>query len=363
MATSSSDGHKALAVRTPVVTTPTIEALLIGLPTAHRALPIGSRIVGQGLHGANRQGGGSSLADTSRIRFVYFPVSSATDRHATCHNHLVNAEILLARMLAAHGMGLRPVAHWLDEAAELRATVRPAQDRFHPDTLEYRRWYRPDGSARSQPLTQEALSLRMAAHEELSIREARARTAHRSHALRASDQAWLTVRRAARLEQRPLNQTEYQRLAQALDGIWHESGGTSGVDTANRRIALKAAAVLAGMMSEYVPSPFTSPALSEAFTQSHLAHLRQAIDNSLQAQADPDVLLAGPKAWFAAKARRMRAEHQIGLAQGAPSPARIQLVARPLIAVAGGRLHTFVNGRRTGGGNRSGVPAKALLPY
>lgn len=357
MPISSSDRQQAPTAQAPVISVHAVQTLIAGLPTPHRALPVGNRIAGQGCHGTTRHVRAAAVSDTSRIRFIYYPVIDATDRHATCHNHLINAEILLARMLAAHANGLRPIAHWLDAAAEVRATVRPPQNRFHPDTLEYRRWYRPDGTARAQPLTQEALSLRLAAHEELSIREARARTAHRSHALSASDQTWLTARRSAPLERRPLNQAEYRRLADALDGIWCESGGHSRVDEANRRIAVKAVAVLAGMINEYVASPFKVTALTEVFNEAHLAHLRQAIENSRQAEADPGVLLAGPKAWFAAKTQRMRAEHQIGLAQNRVSQAKIRLAACPVVAVVGGRLHTFVNGQRSGVGHRAGAAA------
>jgi hypothetical protein len=83
---------------------------------------------------------------------------------------------------------------------------------------------------------------------------------------------------------------------------------------ANRRIALRVVAALAGMLDEYVAPPFAVAALNEAFNECLLARLRQTIEASRQAGSAGGVLLAGPKAWFAAKAARMRAEHQIGLA-------------------------------------------------
>lgn len=282
------------------------------------------------------------------MRFVFFPVVDAVDRHASCHRHLINAEILLGRVLAAHAIGLRPMAPWLDDSAEVRATLRPPSHLSHPATLEYRRWYRPDGTARPHPLSQEALALRLAATDDLSIREARARLAHRSHALPAADQAWFARRRETPLAQRPLNRAEYAHLAASLDGVWQASAGTSRVDGANRRIAQRAAAVMASLLDQYVASPFKVSALTETFNEYHLAHLRQGIEHSRQAESESGSVLAGPKAWFAAKAMRMRAEHQLGLAMSSKVPVALRLSGSPMVAIIGGRVHTFVDGRRLG---------------
>lgn len=335
----------AKAISAAVPASP-VDALLGDLPTAHRALPIGHRIAGQGCHGtqATLQSGN---ARPVRIRFVYFP-RTEHDRRASCHRHLVVAEILLGRVLAARAAGLRPMAPSLDYAAEARATLRPPQHMFHPATLEYRRWYRTDGMPRAQPLTREALSLRLAADGDLSMKEARSRVARRSHALPASDQAWLINRRDTPLARRPLNQAEYLALAEALDGVWQNSAGNSVVERANRRIVLRVVAALGNLLDEYVASPFKTPALSEAFSEHHLAHLRQSIEDSRQAESDSGTLLAGPKAWFAAKTVRMRAEHQIGLAKSPAAIPAMQLSGRPVVAVVGGHLHTFVDGRRPG---------------
>jgi hypothetical protein len=327
----------------PSAVLPTIKSVLDSLPTAHRALPIGRRIIGQGCHGAVR-----SDEATPRIRFVYFTAGADHDRHAAYHRHLITAELLLDRVLAAHAAGLRSMAPSLDYAAEARATVPPPAGLFHRATLEHRRWYRADGSVRAVPLTQEALSLRMAATDELSMREARARTAQRSHALPARDQAWLVARRAIPLGQRPLNQPECRRLAAALDGIWQASTGNSHLERANRRIALSVVAVLGSLLDEYVASPFQCSALSEAFNTSHLAHLRQTIANSRQTESASDSLRAGPKAWFAAKAVRMRAEHQLGLSMSPTASASIRLSGRAVVTMIGGRLYTFIDGRRSG---------------
>jgi hypothetical protein len=353
--------QEAITAKPFAVSAPSIDALLGDLPTAHRALPIGRRIAGQGCHGAKAATRFNAAGNKIRIRFVYFPVVDDNDRWAACHQHLIVAEILLSRVLAARAAGLRPMAPSLDYAAEARATVRPPQAMFHPATLEYRRWYRADGTARAQPLTQEALSLRLAATDDLPMKEARARVARRSHALPTTDQAWLIDRRNTPLERRPLNQVECRALVEALDGVWQSSAGASHMEHANRRIALRVVAALGSVLDEYVASPFKSAALSEAFNEHHLAHLRQTIENSRQAEFASGTLLAGPKAWFAAKTARMRAEHQIGLSMSPMASPAMRLSGRPVVAVVGGRLHTFVDGRRPGARLVPAVPVYATF--
>jgi hypothetical protein len=357
--------QEAVSARSTAVFSPVIEALLGELPSAHRDLPIGRRIAGQGCHGtmpaAAPPGIKSPRPLASRVRFVYFPSSDDGDHRLACHLHLVRAEVLLDRVLAACAAGRRPMAPALDHAAEARAMVRPPRSMFHPATLEYRRWYRADGTTRAQPLTQEALSLRLAATDNLSMKEARARVARRSHALSAADQAWLIDRRNSAPAQRPLNQTEYRALADALDGVWQTSGGSSHGDHANRRIALRVVAALGSLLDEFVASPFQSAALSEAFNEHHLSHLRQSIEKSRNAESASGVLLSGPKAWFAAKTARMRAEHQIGLAMSPAISSTMRLSGRPVIAVVGGRLHTFVDGRRHGARTVSAAPVYATF--
>ncbi len=342
---ASAHTEEAATARSVAVLPPPVDALLGDLPTAHRALPIGHRVAGQGCHGAKVR---HRFHAAARVRFVYFPSVDGDDGRAVSHPHLTLAEVLLDRVLAAHAAGLRPMAPSLDYAAEARATVRPPRCMFHPATLEYRRWYRTDGSARTQPLTREALALRLAATDELSMKEARARVARRSHALPAADQTWLVDRRHTPLERRPLNQAEFRMLVSALDAIWEASGGSSHMDRVNRRIALRAVAVLGNLLDEYVASPFQSAALGEIFNEYHLAHLCRTIENSRQAESASCVLLAGPKAWFAAKSARMRAEHQVGLAKSPTASATMRLSERPVVAVIGGRLHMFVGGRRPG---------------
>lgn len=247
-----------------------------------------------------------------RIRFLYLPAREACDQQATYHAHLVRAEILLDRVAAARTADLRPIAPVLDDADEARATVKPPRDLFPATTLEYRRWYTPGGSARPHPLTREALAEQLIA-DGVAPREALDRATHRSHALAAADQAWLIGRRNLLLHQRPLNRREFHDLVDAIDGAWQAPAGAAEVVRSNRRIALRVAAMLAGMLDEHVAPPFRTDALNDAFSERLLAQLRQSIDAFCRADAVCGVLLAGPKAWFAAKAARMRAEHQVAL--------------------------------------------------
>jgi hypothetical protein len=345
--------QEAVQARSATVFLPTVDAMLGDLPDAHRALPIGRRIAGQGCHGAMppaASGGTLSAAPAPvlRIRFVYFPSTGDGERRMACHQHLVRAEVLLARVLAARAAGRRPMAPALDHAAEARAMVQPPRELFHAATLEYRRWFDADGAARAQPLTQEALAEQLTLVDGLSMEDARHRAAHRSHALPAVDQAWLIDRRNTPLPQRPLNQAEFLALASAIDGAWQTCPGSSHGERANRQIALRVAAMLGSLLDEYTAAPFQVDALAQAFAQRHLVHLRQIIESSRQAEASPGVLLTGPKAWFAAKAARMHAEHQIGLCMSPATFPTLRLTTRPVIAVVGGRLRTFVHGWHRG---------------
>jgi len=353
------------SARSTAVFFPAIEALLVDLPSAHRALPIGRRIAGQGCHGAmplaasatNRLS--AALPQVPRIRFVYFPSADDGDRHVACHQHLVRAEVLLGRVLAAHAAGLRPIAPALDYAAEARAMVPPPRGLFHAATLEYRRWFDADGAARAQPLTQEALAEQLVVVDGLPVEEARHRAAHRSHALPAADQAWLIDRRNTPLSQRPLNRGEFHALASAIDGAWQACAGSSHGERANRQIALRVAAMLGSLLDEYTEAPFQVEALAQTFIHRFLIHVRQTTESSRQAEASPRVLLTGPKAWFAAKAARMHAEHQIGLSMSPAAFPALRLSTRPVIAVVGGRLRTFVHGWHRGT-TRTGVTFTAF---
>lgn len=318
-----------------------IDALLDDLPTAHSVLPPSPGLPAIRLGALPRAL--PAMKDAS-IRFVYFSAANDSAQRALYHQHLIKAEVLLKRVLAAHAAGWRAIAPALGHADEARATVCPPRDLFHHSTLEYRRWYDESGSLRRHPLTRESLAALLMASDGLSREEARDRATHRSHALAAADQSWLLQRRNIALEQRPLNERECQTLFLALDGIHETSAGISHVETTNRRIAIRAAAVLGVMLDEYTCAPFRSSELNDSFSEHHLAHLRQTIDATRQAEVAPGVLVIGPAAWFAAKAARMRAEHQVGLAMSPEALSVMRLSGRPIVTVVGGRLRTFMDG-------------------
>ncbi len=323
--------------------------MLGNLPTAHRAPPIGRRIVGHGCHGeapvplAAKSRACPTPTRALRIRFVYVPGQDSTDRHASYHQYLVTAEVLLDRVLAARAMGLRSMAPALDYAAEARATVQPPRGLFHTSTLEHRRWFDESGKVREQPLSQEALAAQLVA-DGLSIEQARDRACHRSHALPGADQAWLIDRRNTPLEYRPLNQAEFRNLIDAVEGAYQTPALAPHTMQANRQIAMRVAELLGSLLDEFVASPFSVPALSDAFSERHLSHLRQTIVASRQAAESDARVLAGPRAWFAAKAARMWAEHQWGLAKSPEMSPSMRLAGRPVVTVVGGKLRTFVNG-------------------
>lgn len=287
--------------------------MLNDLPTAQQALSFGRRLaVLTGL--PDRHGKAPLARHAGHVHFVYVATHEACDPCAAYHQHLVRAEVLLDRVVAAYASGLRPIAPSLDDATEARASVRPPRSQFLAATLECRRWYGEDGTVRTQPLTQEALVEQLMASG-VSMHLAFERAMHRSHALPAADQVWLVRRRASPWEQRPLNGSEFRLLIDALDGAWQAPAGAEHVAWANRRVALRVAEALAGMLDEYVAPPFAVAALNEAFSTCLLARLRRTIEASRRRSGSAcGVLLVGPRAWFAAKATRMRAEHQIGLA-------------------------------------------------
>ncbi len=328
----------------------TIDGMLVDLPTAHRELPIGHRLAGQNCHGTTRAGRvANPVPRVPRIRFVYFPVTRDTDHRAGYHRHLVVAEVLLDRVLAARAAGRRPIMPALDYAAEARATLPPPRELFHVSNLEYHRWYDSQGNTREQPLTQERLAAEIAQRHGVPLEEARHRAAHHSHALPAADQAWLLDRRQTPPAQRPLNQVEFQQLIAALEETWHAPAGEPHLERANRQIAMRVAALLGGLLDEFVASPFSVAALGDAFSEVHFAHLRQFSESSRRAEAACGVLLAGPKAWFAAKAARMRAEHQVGLAM---SPPTIVVTSAPARAATAAAMGSTLRGPVNAGGIR-----------
>ncbi len=319
-----------------------VDAMLGDLPSAHPAPSSGRQLAAPRATSTPKP-----LKKCTRIRFVYFSAANESAPRSLYHQKLIRAEMLLDRLLAAHAAGQRAMAPTLGNADEARANVRPPRDLFHPNTLEYRRWYDESGALRRRPLTQESLANLLVTVDGLSREEAKNRAVHRSHALAEADQAWLIERRRVALEQRPLNKSEWCALVLAIDGIYEASPGSSHVELSNREITCRVAALLGAMLDEYVAPPFCADVLNRAFAEQHLAHLRRTIA-TCQSAPVPGDLLIGPVAWFAAKAARMRAEHQLGLAMSHGCAPEMRLSGRPVVTVVGGRLRTFMDGWRRG---------------
>ena len=70
------------------VNVPPVDALLGDLPTAHRALPIGRRIAGQGCHGTKVDALSSGAGHRTRVRFVYFPTIDDNDQISDPQDYL-----------------------------------------------------------------------------------------------------------------------------------------------------------------------------------------------------------------------------------------------------------------------------------
>lgn len=286
-----------------------VEAMLRDMPTAHPAPPIGSRSV-ISLHQLAAARGLSAMAGQHRIRFVYFPSHAENSRRQAYHRHLVVAEILLNRALAARASGLHALAPALTRAIESRVLHRPPRQLLRAGTLEYRRWYDSHDQPRAQPLTIEALTAWLVKTEGVTPEVARQSVVRRSRALAESEQTRLLARRSAPLESRPLNQAEFRLLVESLDAACRVPSGAPMLDRANREIARRGVALLADLLEEFTTSPFVTPELDRTFSAVHVESLRRGIESSRQSES----LLVGPRAWFAAKSARMQAEHQVGLA-------------------------------------------------
>lgn len=269
-----------------------------------------------------------------RFRFVYFATSDVNSQREAYHHHLVMAEVLLERVFAAHAAGLYPIVPTLTRGIEARATHRPPRQMLHAGTLEYRRWYDSHGKPRVEPLTQEALAEWLVATEGTSMQQALAHVASRSRALGDVEQRRLIERRHAATEKRPLDQIEFRWLVEALDSVCRVPPGAPKIERANREIARRAAAVLGDMLQDFIASPFVTSELDHAFSRAHVERLRRTIESSRQSES----LRVGPRAWFAAKAARMRAEHQVGMAM---TP--VLADARARFRVASLRVRVAVN--------------------
>jgi hypothetical protein len=300
-----------------------VDALLTNLPSAHDVciVPRTANAVGSSnrMHVWRRRM--SDPAKRARraarvirhIRFVYFANVDDDSLFADYHHELVTAEVLMDRVLAARSAGMKAVHPILTSDAEEQLFVRPLRGSFTQVTPEYIRWYGRDGVRRDLPMVREDLAIELMGEYAYTYSHAMDIATNNSGALPRNDQSWLIARSRAPISCRPLHATEFRQLVKAIEAAHSVPQGDTTVVQANIEIARRAAATLGAVMDEYVEVPFHTPALAEAFSEFHRAHLQRVADASRIASLLP-LPINGMLGWFTAKRARIYAEVQARLA-------------------------------------------------
>lgn len=241
------------------------------------------------------------VSPKTAVRFVY-DRTEATASIEHYHNHLVEAEVLMARALAAARAGLRPIHVLSSRAHEHRYFRRTPRCQCEPGSAEYVRWYDDIGSVRASPLTREALTLVLT----LKGHADAVNVAHQSQALAAADQGWLEVRRSLPIELRPLNGREYHQLARAIEAAHTHPQVAGCTAPTNTDLAQQAAMTLADLLDDYHVSPFKDPVLSAVFIAAQHAHLEALAEKALENLNHIEGPLC-PTLWVLARQRRAQA--------------------------------------------------------
>lgn len=219
---------------------------------------------------------GRFLPEALRIRFVYCSHIEDDSLVARYHDTLAMSEIYLDRIFRARDAGQRPVDATATPDVERCVFVRPRRGEFQHLTAEYHRWFDESGRSRPWPLSAESLVDYLRLADRLSTSDAAARVAAESDALPAALQHWILARSEAAPERRPLDGPEFRDLCAAIERI-HDGHDAQRhavlVIEANRCIAVRAAAVLGGMIDTFMAAPFRTPALVEAYAAFHADHL------------------------------------------------------------------------------------------
>jgi hypothetical protein len=246
------------------------------------------------------------------IRFVYFAHVDDDSLFGEYHHELVTAEVLMDRVLAARAAGMKAVHPHVHGDVEERLFNRPPRGSFLQVTPEYIRWYGRDGARRVEPMVREELAIELMDEYTCSYEDALDIATHHSGALARVDQAWLLARARTPIYYRPLHATEFQQLVHAIEAVYHVPDGDAQITHANKEIARRAAAVLGTALDEYMETPFHTPALAQAFTEFHGAHLLRVAHARLAGLQPMPV--TGVLGWFSAKRARIYAEVQARLA-------------------------------------------------
>jgi hypothetical protein len=299
-------------VNTAHVSDREVGQLLSNLPSAHGSSTVqNGRAWKRRLHDPAKRARRASRV-VRHIRFVYFAHVDDDSLYGDYHHELVTAEVLMDRVLAARASGMKAVHPHVHSEIEERLFSRPPRGSFMQVTPEYIRWYGRDGARRIEPMVREELAIELMGEYGYSYNDALDIATNNSGALPRSDQTWLQARAKTPVYCRPLHATEFHQLARAIEAAYNVPSHDASVVNANREIARRAAAVLGAVLDEYVEAPFQEPALAEAFSEFHRAHLLRVAHARLAGLQPMPV--TGVLGWFSAKRARIYAEVQARLA-------------------------------------------------
>ncbi|TAM63479.1 MAG: hypothetical protein EPN49_02115 [Rhodanobacter sp.] len=261
------------------------------------------------------------------LRFVYFVAADEHTEHATYHDQLVIAEVLLHRVVSAKARGIQPVNLRLHHDAEQHCFQRTRSGRGLGDSVEDMRWVDRDGFSRARPLNREQLTRELMDRLGVSLLRAIDLVASGSHALSSADQSWLVLRSSLSILERPLNGSEYLILVRAIEAAYAvppEKSGTAKSGTekssscaANVAIALRAARGLGWLHEDFTSSPFRIAALSTAYKMGHYDYLARRASFARATDERLRFSHARSSVKMKAKLARHRAEHAALLASRA----------------------------------------------
>jgi len=257
------------------------------------------------------------------LRFVYFVATDEHVEHATYHDQLVIAEVLLHRVMSAKARGIQPVNLRLHNDAEQHCFQRTRSGRGLGDSVEDMRWVDRDGFSRARPLNREQLTRELMDRLGVSLLRAIDLVTSGSHALSSEDQSWLELRSSLPVLDRPLNGSEYLILVRAIEAAYavppekSSTGKSSSSCAANAEIALQAARGLGWLHEDFTSSPFRVAALSTAYKTGHHDYLARRASFARATDERLRFSRATSSVKMKAKLARYRAEHAALLASRA----------------------------------------------
>ncbi|MDE2157080.1 MAG: hypothetical protein KGJ32_14515 [Xanthomonadaceae bacterium] len=254
------------------------------------------------------------------FRFVYFAAADEHCEHATYHDQLVIAEVLLHRVMGARARGIQPVNLHLH--AGQHCFQRTRSGRGSGDSVEDMRWVDRDGFSRARPLSREQLTRELMDRLGVSLLRAIDLVTCESHALSSEDQSWLVLRSSLPILERPLNGSEYLILVRAIEAAYAVPPQKSGTEkssscAANAAIALRAARGLGWLHEDFTSSPFRVAALSTAYKLGHHDYLARRASFARATDERLRFSHARSSVKMKAKLARHRAEHAALLASRA----------------------------------------------